>query len=365
MFRVLVAAIGCIAGGVALVSARQGPEFRSGSDTVSIYATVLDQTGRLVPRLTVDDFEVYDNGKRQAVTLFANDPQPITIVIMLDRSRSMEDHFDLVRKAAERFVSHLEPADRARVGSFSNRIEIDPGEFTSDQATLVDILRTRLQPAGITPLWRATSRAITALEDEPGRRVVLLFTDGHDTPDAQSPMVTFREVRTRSVTENIMVYGIGFTSGCGGFSSGSGGIWRPPTPSYQRRPPRQFPPPRLPPILRPPVPSPVPPVLLPNPGDIGRNPGPPPVRTTPACQDQRPDPDLRELANVGGGGYFELTRSDDLAETFARVADELHQQYLLAFTPEKLDGQVHKLEVKVKNPNFVARARQSYVAAED
>ena len=99
MFRVLVAVIGCLAGGIALVSAQQGPAFRAAGDTVSIYATVLDESGRLVPRLTLDDFEVYDNGKRQTVTVFANDPQPITIVIMLDRSRSMADHFDLVRKA--------------------------------------------------------------------------------------------------------------------------------------------------------------------------------------------------------------------------------------------------------------------------
>ena len=119
-----------------MLSAQQGPAFRSGSDTVSIYATVLDETGRLVPGLTIDDFEVYDNGKRQTVTVFANDPQPITIVIMLDRSRSMAENFDLVRKAAERFVSHIEPADRARIGSFSNRIEIDPVEFTSDQRPL-------------------------------------------------------------------------------------------------------------------------------------------------------------------------------------------------------------------------------------
>ena len=78
-----------------------------------------------------------------------------------------------------------------------------------------------------------------------------------------------------------------------------------------------------------------------------------------------PDPQLRELANVGGGGYFELMNTDDLAATFARVADELHQQYLLAFTPEKLDGELHQLEVKVKNPNFTARARQSYVAVQE
>lgn len=357
MSRLLVAVLGCIAGGAVLVNARQEPEFRSGSDTVSIYATVLDQTGRLVPRLTLDDFEVYDNGVRQNVTVFANDPQPITIVIMLDRSRSMEDNFDLVRKAAERFVAHLEPADRARVGSFSNRIEIDPGEFTSDKAVLVDVLRTRLQPAGITPLWRATSLAMTALRNEPGRRVVLLFTDGHDTPDAQAPLIAFGEVRSRSVAENIMVYGIGFSSGCGR----GAGTWTPRTPRYQGR----GRPGRVPPIF-PPIGSPLPrprPPAFPPPTDTPRYPGGVPAdRVAVACQEQGPDPELRQLANVGGGGYFELTNAADLAETFARVADELHQQYLLAFTPETLDGEVHELEVRVRNPNYTARARQSYVA---
>jgi VWFA-related protein len=363
MFRVLVAVIGCLAGGVVLVSARQEPKFRSGSDTVSIYATVLDQTGRLVPGLTREDFEVYDNGKRQSVTVFANDLQPITIVIMLDRSRSMEDHFDLVRKAAERFVEHLEPTDRARVGSFANRIEIDPEEFTSDHLALVGVLRTKLQPAGITPLWRATSLAMTALKDEPGRRVVLLFTDGHDTPDAQSPMVTYKEIRTRSVAENVMVYGIGFTSGCGQAWGGGGGSWYP-RPRYQRRrPPGGLPPVQWP---RPPMPRPRPPVL-PTPGDggTGRYPPPPMPDRSLACQEAGPDPDLRELANVGGGGYFELTNTDDLATTFGRVADELHQQYLLAFTPERLDGETHQLEIRVKNSTLTARARQSYVASED
>jgi hypothetical protein len=104
---------------------------------------------------------------------------------------------------------------------------------------------------------------------------------------------------------------------------------------------------------------------MPGDGGIGRHPSTPPPVRTPACQVAGPDPELRELAHVGGGGYFELTRTDDLAETFARVADELHQQYLLAFTPEKLDGEVHRLEVKVRNSNFTARARQSYVASQD
>jgi VWFA-related protein len=361
MRRVPAAALVLALSGVALVSARQQPAFRSGNDTVSVYATVLDRGGRLVPGLTKDDFEIFDNGKRQDITVFANDLQPITIVVMLDRSGSMVKHFDLVRKAAERFIAHLEPDDRARVGSFSNRIHIDPAEFTSNRETLLRVLRDKLQDPGTTPLWRATSMAMTALSKEPGRRVVLLFTDGLNTPDADSQNVLFSEVRERSVRENIMVYGIGLTSGCArATGGGGGGLPWPGLPRFQRRRPGQ-----MPPILRPPsrIPRPRDPRGPLDPGDIiVRTPAP--SRSAP-CFESGPDPDLRELAHVGGGGYFELKSADDLEDTFARVADELHQQYLLAFTPEVLDGDVHSIEVRVKNPNFVPRARQSYLAKED
>ena len=49
--------------------------------------------------------------------------------------------------------------------------------------------------------------------------------------------------------------------------------------------------------------------------------------------------------------------------TFARVADELHRQYLIGFVPEKLDGKMHKIEVKVKKPGMKVRARKEYFAA--
>jgi hypothetical protein len=76
----------------------------------------------------------------------------------------------------------------------------------------------------------------------------------------------------------------------------------------------------------------------------------------------QPDPGLRKLAEETGGGYFELSRTDELNATFTRVASELHSQYVLGFSPQVLDGKVHKLEVTIKRPGFVARARKSYVA---
>jgi VWFA-related protein len=77
---------------------------------------------------------------------------------------------------------------------------------------------------------------------------------------------------------------------------------------------------------------------------------------------QKPDPGLPRLAAETGGGYFELSRAAHLMTTFARVADELHRQYAIGFEPPRLDGKVHKIELRIKRPGLTARARKSYLA---
>ena len=76
----------------------------------------------------------------------------------------------------------------------------------------------------------------------------------------------------------------------------------------------------------------------------------------------RPDRGLKKLAEETGGGYFQLDKTDQLTTTFTRVSEELHNQYLIGFSPEARDGKVHKLEVRLKKPGLKARARRSYVA---
>ncbi|HUF24664.1 MAG TPA: VWA domain-containing protein [Vicinamibacterales bacterium] len=76
----------------------------------------------------------------------------------------------------------------------------------------------------------------------------------------------------------------------------------------------------------------------------------------------KPSADLKRLAQETGGGFFELEKTADLNTTFTRVIQELHSQYAMAFQPERLDGKLHKLLVRVKKPGMTARARQSYLA---
>jgi Ca-activated chloride channel family protein len=76
-----------------------------------------------------------------------------------------------------------------------------------------------------------------------------------------------------------------------------------------------------------------------------------------------PDRGLRRLSDETGGGFFMLKKKDELGPTFTRIAQELHNQYVMGFTPETLDNKVHKLEVRLKRPGMTARARKSYVAS--
>ena len=78
-----------------------------------------------------------------------------------------------------------------------------------------------------------------------------------------------------------------------------------------------------------------------------------------------PDKVVRRLAEETGGGYYLLKATADLNSTFTRIAQELHSQYVLGFSPTVLDGKVHKLTVNVKRPGMKARARKSYVASSD
>jgi len=147
-----------------------GQIFRSGSRTVAVYVTVSDEQGRLVPNLTQDDFEIYDNGKKQTITVFENGSQPITLVMMLDRSGSMVGNFGLVRSAAEQFVGQLLPgAVRFRLQSGDGILDhprpflprLDAGHAHRRQSVIPDIADGSRQDDG---------------ED---RRRVLNTEDGH------------------------------------------------------------------------------------------------------------------------------------------------------------------------------------------
>jgi Ca-activated chloride channel homolog len=269
--------------------------FKSGSAViVSMFATVTDADRRLVPGLTMDDFEILDNEKPQPIVIFDNKIQPITVIVMLDTSLSMTNSLPLLRSAAEQFLIRMLPLDKARVGAFNDKIEFS-SRFTNNRDELVNDIKD-LDYGNGTRLWDAVGASLDELKNVEGRRVILVFTDGDDT----ASKVGLGTVTDRARDEEVMVYAIGLESE---FFDG------------QRM-----------------------------------------IRT-------RPDRGLRKIAEETGGGYFELKKTAELAATFTRVAQELHSQYALGFEAKQLDGRVHKIAVRMKQPGMTARARKSYVAA--
>jgi Ca-activated chloride channel homolog len=262
--------------------------------TVPLYVTVTDAEKRLVPDLTREDFEIYDNGKLQTVTNFDNEPTPITVVVMLDTSGSMTLALDLVKDGAESFLMRMLPIDKGMVGAFNDKIEFHPASFTDNRDQLARALR-ELDFGYPTRLYDAIDQSIDQLNGADGRKTVLVFTDGDDNSSKKSSGAVLERARL----EEVMIYSIGLENE---YFNGS-----------QR------------------------------------------VRSS-------PDRNLRRLSEETGGGFFLLKKKDDLGPTFTRVAQELHSQYVLGFSPEVLDGKVHKLEVRLKRPGLVPRARKSYVA---
>src|SRR5687767_1287989 len=101
----LIAALVLVwAASAVLLGQGQTPTFKSGTEIVSLFVTVADSGGRLVPDLTMEDFEILDNGKPQNIVYFENVVQPITAVVMLDTSGSMTASISLMKEAAERFL---------------------------------------------------------------------------------------------------------------------------------------------------------------------------------------------------------------------------------------------------------------------
>lgn len=296
-FPVAVALAAAAAAGVSAVLDAQQPTFRAGTQVVSLFVTVADAQKRLVPDLTQDDFQIFDNDKAQPVSYFDNSIHPINVVVMLDTSGSMTLTIDLLKQAAEQFVIRLLPEDKARVGAFNDKIQIN-AKWSSNRDQLVTDIKD-LDYGNGTRLWDAVGAALDELKVIDGRRVILVFTDGDDT---ESRSMNLGRVIERARNDEVMIYAIGLESD---YFNG------------QMR-----------------------------------------VRS-------KPDSGLRKVADETGGGYFELKKTSELAPTFTKVAQELHSQYVIGFTPTLLDNRVHKLAVKMKQPGMTARARRSYTAAAD
>jgi VWFA-related protein len=224
----------------------------------------------------------------------------------------MEGNLSLLRAASDQLFARLRPDDVVRMGAFGHDITISPS-FTRDLGELRSALPTAIAPDAPTPLWRALEKALESFDKESDvRPVILVLSDGKDSGffDFKQTPISQAEIIDRARLQSVMIYAVGMRSRGG-----------------QRMPP-----------------------------GVGRG------ALGAMLTADLPDAGLARVAQETGGGYTEIRAGEDLAAAFARVADELHSQYLLGFAPPKRDGKSHDIDVRLTQRGMTSRARKSYVA---
>jgi Ca-activated chloride channel family protein len=291
----------------AVLGAQTPIQFRSGADTVEVHATVKLKNGTIAHDLVKEDFELLEDGKPREITVFSKSIQPLSVALVLDHSGSTAPEFDNVMGAAAEFVGHLLQGDRAALSS----LVWDCHPFSENMHSILTILRMRLPEDYGSPIWAATDRAMSSLVGEVGRHVILLLSDGMDNQTELPPGL----VVTAPPLELVRMSPCTF-AGRMDYRTAKDVVTR-----AERD------------------------AVMVYTVSVGEGAG-----------------DLNTIAKQTGASYQKLGDYNELKGAFRSIADELHLQYVLGFTPSFTDGKMHKIEVKVKRQGVTVQARKGYVA---
>jgi Ca-activated chloride channel homolog len=315
-----------------------GFRFRTGVELINVSVTVSDASGRYVPGLRQDDFVLYEDGVEQPITHFSNERVPVSLGLVVDTSGSMDgEKWEHARDALDRFVLELlGPDDEVFLYTFSNFPNLIE-DWTSDRSRLSRSMR-RIVPRGGTAMYDTLLEAVPLAEKGQNRKkAIVVISDGNDTNSS----ATVQEVTHLIRDTELMVYAIGID----GTSSTRSN-------PFGTRPPVRLPFP-FPGARRRPFPS--LPLQPPWGGSTGSSSRRPNDRVNAAA--------LRELTDDSGGRTEIVRDSQDLDPATAGIANELSQQYFLAYpAAAKKDGRWHDIRVEVRDRRYSVRARRGYMA---
>jgi Ca-activated chloride channel homolog len=163
--------------------------FRTGIDVVNIGVTVTDKRSVLVADLTADDFEIFEDGKKQSIRLFAPGGEsdaapPLHLGLLIDVSESMGEDLSFTKTASIKFLNTLTDAVDITVVDFDT--EVRAARFSQNEfARLIERIRQK-KAGGSTALYDAIGLYLDGASDQDGRKIMLLYTDGGDTHSSMS-----------------------------------------------------------------------------------------------------------------------------------------------------------------------------------
>src|SRR6185436_167390 len=186
---------------------QQGPIFGTGIEIINLSLSVTDARNNFVTDLVQRDFAVFEDGIRQDLSLFTHENLPISMVLMIDTSASMEEKLKTAQDAAIRFTKTLRPQDLAQVVQFNERAT-PLQTFTNDLPLLEKAIRST-EASGPTALHNALYVALKDLTRdkkaaELRRRAIVMLSDGEDT----ASLVTDDQVLDLAKKSEINIYTI-------------------------------------------------------------------------------------------------------------------------------------------------------------
>ncbi len=270
---------------------------RSGVDLVSLSVTVMEGS-RYVSDLEEADFEIYEDGAKQAITFFSRVQQPIALAILLDTSASMNERLGTAQEAAIGFARRMRREDVIEVIDFDSQARILQ-TFTNDVAALEKAIRST-DVNGSTSLYNAIyvslkelKRAKASSAEEIRRQAIVVLSDGDDT----SSLVPYEEVLDLAKRSETAIYAIGLR----------------PSGSYR-------------------------------------------------SEFKEAEFVLKQLSQeTGGRAYFVLTAAE-LPKIYEQISEELANQYSLAYSSKNpmRNGAWRRVVVRVTKPGLTARTRLGY-----
>jgi VWFA-related protein len=170
---------------------------------------VTDAQHQLVD-VTADDFEVLEDGVAQSVDTFQIAVDPVSIVMALDSSGSMKKSEEVVKTTATEFVREVRPEDSLALITFADKPRF-AHVLAKNRDWTIDAIGKYVANGG-TALYDAVWNSLLTLRDVPGRRAVVVFTDGRDENNpgtAPGSIHTLDDVLGLAKETGAIVYGVG------------------------------------------------------------------------------------------------------------------------------------------------------------
>lgn len=291
-----------------LPGAAQDAKFSSDVKVVALLATVHDSNGAIVKNLTKDDFRVQEDGRPQTIRYFSRESDlPLTITMLVDTSLSMRTVFEPERIAGIRFFDQVlrEDRDLAAIVHFDFTVEILQGLTSSREKLAAALAQLRIPSRGSTHLYDAIHQASDELmRKQTGRKAFILLSDGNDV-HSHTNISSAIEYAQRADT---IIYSILY----------AGSIFRPA-------------------------------------GGIGGM----AVRAALAARGQKT---MERLARETGGEYFKVSGANPIDKIYARIEEDLRNQYSIGYPPNRpdTDGKYRKLKLTTVQKGLVVSTRDGY-----